>query len=155
MKEDKFDQVLKGYEKGNKNYLITVLQEAQNIYGFLSNSTLERIGKYLSISLSEIYGVVTFYAQFYLQPQGKYTIKVCHGTACHVKGAELIMSAIQEELKIKPCETTGDLKWTLEVVACLGTCFLAPVIMINKDYYGKLTAESVKSIIASYNNETK
>lgn len=153
--KDKFDGILKSYEKGNRYLLIALLQEAQNTYGFLSNSTLEKIGKHLDVALSEIYGVVTFYAQFYLQPQGKYTIKVCHGTACHVKGAELVMSVIQSELKIKPGETTSDLKWTLEIVACLGTCFLAPVMMINKDYYGKLTPESVKSIITSYNNETK
>lgn len=155
--EDKFEIVLKDYasvlgtsEKWNKHILITLLQSAQNIYGFLSHSTLEKISKHLNVSLAEVYGVVTFYSQFYLIPQGKYTIKICTGTACYVKGASAILETFQNELEINPGETTKDLKWTLEVVYCLGTCYLAPVAMINNEYYGKLTPDKVKNIIKSY-----
>lgn len=136
--------------KSSKNLLIALLQSAQNTYGFLSEDVIKKISKHLDVSLSEIYGVVTFYSQFYLTKHGKYTIKTCQGTACHVKGSSSVLQILQDELKIKPGETTIDLKWTLEVVYCLGTCFLAPVMMINKEYYGRLTSDKVKSILKSY-----
>lgn len=136
--------------KGEKNLLIPLLQETQELLGYLPDFALKKISKRLNVPLSQIYGVVTFYSQFYLKPHGKYTIKTCQGTACHVKGSSAILETIQDELKLKPGETTKDLKFSLEVVYCLGTCFLAPVMMINNQYYGKLTSNKVKSILKSY-----
>jgi len=146
----KLEKILKNYPKGEKKLLISLLQETQEELGYLPDFALEKISEHLNIPLSQVYGVVTFYSQFYLKPHGKYTIKACQGTACHVKGSLAVLEAIQNELKIKPGETTKDLKFSLEVVYCLGTCFLAPVMMINNQYYGKLTSNKVKSILKSY-----
>jgi len=100
--------------------------------------------------LSKIYGIVTFYAQFSLVPRGRNTIKICQGTACHVKGGKRVLSKLERVLGIKAGQTSSDLKFTLEIVRCLGTCFLAPVMMINRDYFGKLTPERVSSILGQY-----
>ncbi|MFH1823821.1 MAG: NADH-quinone oxidoreductase subunit NuoE [Candidatus Firestonebacteria bacterium] len=150
MKNKKFVTLLNKYPQGEKSLLISLLQETQELFGYLPDFTLEKISEHLNVSLSQIYGVVTFYAQFYLKPHGKYTIKTCQGTACHVKGSPVILETIQNELKIKPGETTKDLKFSLEVVYCLGTCFLAPVMMINNQYYGKLAPNKIRSILKSY-----
>lgn len=129
--------------------LIPVLQKAQDAFGYLSADTLNGISMELDIPLSDIYGVVTFYSQFQLKPRGKHIIKVCHGTACHVGGSERISDTVADELKISHGETTPDGKFTLERVACLGCCSLAPCIMIDKETYGRLTSEKTRDIIRS------
>ncbi|MEK6646786.1 MAG: NADH-quinone oxidoreductase subunit NuoE [Candidatus Firestonebacteria bacterium] len=152
---NKLEEILNKFTPKDKSFLITVLQEVQGVYGYLPVEVLEEVGKYFKVSLSEIYGVVTFYAQFTFTPHGKHTIKTCQGTACHVKNSPMILQAIQDELNIKPGETTPDMKWTLETVACLGTCFLAPVVMIDEQYFGKLTQNRIKTILKSFKDESK
>ena len=133
--------------RGKKGNMIPLLQGTQDLYGFLPRKAFEKISGETGLSLSEMFGVATFYVQFRLNPVGKHIIKVCHGTACHVQNAKEITEALEEALKIKDGETTEDRLFTLESVACLGCCSLAPVMMIGDQTYGKLTGnESVKII---------
>jgi NADH-quinone oxidoreductase subunit E len=140
------DPLLEKY-KGKKGSLIPLLQGAQEVFGYIPREAFEKISKISGISLSDMYGVATFYAQFRLAPVGKNVIKVCHGTACHVQNADAISDAIKEALNIKDGETTEDRLFTLESVACLGCCSLAPVMMIGEEAYGKLTGNSAVKII--------
>lgn len=143
------DAILAKYA-GVKGSLIPVLQETQHAYGYLSKSVIHKIAAGLDIPVSQIYGVVTFYSQFHLNPRGENIIRVCQGTACHVRGAKQILQAVEDMLKIKPGETTPDLKFTLETVACIGACGLAPVMMVNDDTHGRLTPQSVQEVLARY-----
>lgn len=133
--------------KGKKGALIPLLQGAQNLYGYISKSAFEKLSRETGIPLSDMFGVATFYAQFRLQPVGKHIIKVCHGTACHVQNAVEITEALEEALKVKDGETTEDRFFTLESVACLGCCSLAPVMMISNQTYGKLTGNEAVKIV--------
>jgi len=130
--------------------LINVLQDVQDRLGYLPGNVLEAMSHRMGIPLSRIYGVVSFYAQFYTEPRGRHTIRCCRGTACHVKGAGRLLNAVRNELGIDEDETTPDLMFCLETVACLGTCFLAPAMMIDNQYYGRLTPQRVQSILRSY-----
>jgi len=143
------EEILLRYEK-KERYLIPVLQEAQEEYGYLPVEVMKEIALGLNLSLSQVYGVVTFYSQFHQQPRGNNIIRVCMGTACHVRGGDAILKAIRDELGIDAGETTDDLEFTLESVACIGACGLAPVIMINDDTHGRLTPEKVPEILANY-----
>jgi len=143
-------KALKDIEEGNESLLIPALQAAQSLYGYLSIPVLEKIAEHLHIPLSRVYGVVTFYAQFRFKPSGKYVIKVCRGTACHVRGSKGILEALERELKIKDGDVTSDMKFGIETVACLGTCFLAPVMMVNDKYYGKLTSKKIRDVLKEY-----
>ena len=134
------------YEQ-NPSSLIPLLQKTQENFGYLPKEALEEISRYLGVPLSRVYGVATFYAQFRFEPLGKYVIKICHGTACHVNGAVNISQAITEELGIEEGQTTEDGLVTLERVACLGCCSLAPVIMINNKVFGKLMPEKVRKLM--------
>jgi len=145
----KLDSVFERY-RGQEGALIPVLQEAQEIYGYLSEEVLVAIGKRLHIPLSRIFGVVTFYAQFYTTPRGRYTVRVCRGTACHVRGGKNVLKAVQQSLGIGEGETTPDFKFTFETVACLGACALSPVLLVNKNYYGKLTPAKVEQVLKQY-----
>lgn len=142
--------LLAEYKAEPKGALIPVLQKAQEIYGYLPKPVLECIARELNIPIAEVFGVVTFYAQFHLNPRGKNIIRVCQGTACHVRGASAILSAISEKLGVKAGETTPDLTFTLETVACLGACGLAPVMMVNDETHGRLTPGAVSEILDSY-----
>ncbi len=133
--------------QGKKGSLIPLLQGAQEIFGYIPREAFEKISKVSGIQLSDMYGVATFYSQFRLNPVGKHIIKVCHGTACHVQNADAISDAIKEALNVKDGETTEDRLFTLESVACLGCCSLAPVMMIGDEAYGKLTGASSVKII--------
>lgn len=130
--------------------MIPVLQKAQELYGFLPKEALRHIAEGLNLPLSQVYGVATFYAQFHLKPRGRNIIRVCLGTACHVRGAAAILNKVEEHLQIKAGETSEDLRYTLEPVACIGACGLAPVMMINDDTHGRLTADSVPELLARY-----
>lgn len=143
------EEILNKY-KNVQGALIPILQEAQNAYGYLSKEVLEHIAEKMAIPISQIYGVVTFYSQFHLNPRGKHIIRVCQGTACHVRGAKAVLEAIEKELKIAAGQTTADLKFTLETVACIGACGLAPVLMIDDNTHGRLTPESISDILAKY-----
>jgi NADH-quinone oxidoreductase subunit E len=148
-KDEKLGQVLDKY-RDQKGALIPVLQAAQDVYGYLPKEALERIAKELRLPLSKVYGVVTFYAQFHLNPRGRHVVRVCLGTACHVRGGAKIMEAMEKELKVGDGETTGDLRYTLESVACIGACGLAPVIMVNDDTHGRLTPDQIPNILVQY-----
>ena len=133
--------------KGKKGNLIPLLQGAQELYGFISQAAFEKLARETGIPLSDMFGVATFYAQFRLSPVGKNIIKVCHGTACHVQNAVEISESLEEALKIKDGQTTEDRFFTLESVACLGCCSLAPVMMIGDQTYGKLTGNEAVKIV--------
>lgn len=127
--------------------LITILQHAQDIYGYLPTDVLYHIAERTGSTPAKVMGVATFYSQFRLQPVGKYLIMLCQGTACHVNGSEKIEKAIKEELGISDGETTDDGLFTLKNVACLGCCSLSPVMMINDETYGSLTPDKTKEIL--------
>jgi NADH-quinone oxidoreductase subunit E len=145
----KMEPILEKF-RGQEGALIPVLQEAQNIYGYLSEEVLAHISQELTVPLSRIYGVVTFYAQFYLTPRGRHTVRVCRGTACHVRGGKNIRKSVQQFLGIEENETTPDYKFTFETVACLGACALSPVLLVDKTYYGKLTPGKVAKVLKLY-----
>lgn len=140
------EPILKKYI-GYKGATIPVLQGIQNLYGYVPRLAILRAAEVLRMNVSDIYGVVTFYAQFRLAPVGKHIVKVCHGTACHVQNATAISEALEEALEVNDGETTPDGLFTLESVACLGCCSLAPVMMIGDDTYGKLTGKSAVKIV--------
>jgi NADH-quinone oxidoreductase subunit E len=127
-------------------------QEIQESYGYITPSAILRISQVTGVPASEIYGIVTFYAQFRLQPQGEHTIKICDGTACHLNGADKITDAVCHCTGAKEGETSADGKFTVEKVACLGCCSLSPTIMINDEAYGRLTPENVTEVIKGYQN---
>lgn len=145
----KLKQILKDYD-GKPGSLIPILQEAQAAYGYLPPEVLEGISSMTGIPLSRVFGVVTFYAQFYLEPRGKHTVRVCRGTACHVKGGKAVLDTAKGTLGVEEGQTTKNRKFTLETVACLGTCFLAPVMMIGNDYFGRLTVVKTQTVLKQY-----
>jgi len=147
--QSKLEQILAKYE-GQDGTLISVLQEVQGEFSYVPKEAIEQIADALKLFPSQVYGVVTFYAQFYLTPRGRNTIKVCEGTACHVQGAPAVLSELKTKLGVAAGETTDDLKFNLESVRCLGTCFLAPVVMVNQDYYGKLKPRDIEDILKNY-----
>lgn len=142
----KLDEILPKYV-GMEGSLIPALQEVQAIYGYLPEPVLDRLSEVLNISLAKIYGVSTFYSQFYLEPRGKNIIRLCDGTACHVKGAGELAETISTRLKIKPGETTPDGKVTFEVIYCLGSCGLAPVAVVNEKIRGRLSADDTHKLL--------
>ncbi|MFQ5965013.1 MAG: NADH-quinone oxidoreductase subunit NuoE [Candidatus Scalinduaceae bacterium] len=134
--------------------LIAILQQTQDTYGYLPKIALKEVSRLAKIPLPRVFGVVTFYSQFTLIPRGKHAIKICSGTACHVKGANDVKQKMKEQLKVEEGETTPDYQFTLETVACIGTCFLAPVMMVDERYFGKLTANKASDIIQKYSEKT-
>ncbi len=138
-----------------KGSLITILQHAQEIYGYLPQDVIRHIAARTGIKPAKIMGVATFYTQFRLQPVGKYLIMLCKGTACHVNGSDLIEKTITEALGIRDGETTEDGLFTLKNVACLGCCSLSPVMMINEETYGSLTPEKTRAILADLREKAK
>lgn len=142
--------VLERYPNATRDDLIPILQEVQEECGYLSRDAIVIIGKHLKLPASKIYGVATFYNQFRFQQLGKYNVQICRGTACHVKGSAKILDVVMRELEIKPGQTSRDGLFSIEVVACIGACGLAPVISINGEFYAELDEEKVRKIIASY-----
>lgn len=131
--------------------LMPVLQGIQEEYGYVPKPTVDLVAERLNVYPSQIYGVLTFYAQFHLKPRGRYIIRVCVGTACHVQGAERIVDTFFDKLHIGHAETSPDLRYTFEKVACLGACGMAPLAMVNDATYGSMTVQKVEQIIADYN----
>ena len=136
--------------KKQKWGLIPLLQDVQETYGYVPPETIEPIAAALKLYPSQVQGVITFYSGFSLKPKGKHVCRVCRGTACHVKGGRSILRLMQKELDLKEGDTSPDYQFTLETVACLGACFLAPTMMINRDYFGKLSPTKVNSILGEY-----
>lgn len=151
--DDEVSAFLDALDVGPGANLIGLLQQVQDRFGYLPAGALEQIGRRTRTPLSRIYGVVSFYAQFYLSPHGRHTIRVCRGTACHVKGSSRVIDTILRTLGIADGETTPDMRFYLETVACVGTCFLAPVMMIDNEYFGKLTPQRIESALDSYKAE--
>ncbi|HJO47324.1 MAG TPA: NAD(P)H-dependent oxidoreductase subunit E [Candidatus Scalindua sp.] len=135
---------------GEDGCLIPVLQNIQNEYGYLQESVINLVSERLNMSLSEVMGVASFFAQFHLKPRGKHIIKVCTGTACHVKKAKGLSAKVIDRLKINANETTKDLMFTFEEVACLGACGIAPVVVVNKDVHGTLSPDKLGDVLDGY-----
>ena len=136
--------------RGVEGALMPVLQEAQEVYGYLPKEVQKIIARELKVSLEEVYGVVSFYSQFTLNPKGEVSISVCMGTACYVKGANEILERISKNLVLEPGETSADGKYSIDSTRCIGACGLAPVITINNDVYGRLKPEEVDGILEKY-----
>ncbi|KKM12139.1 NADH dehydrogenase [Clostridiales bacterium PH28_bin88] len=148
-RSEKVDDALRRHQ-GEAGALIPVLQEVQRSFGYISKENMAYIARALKLPLSEVYGVASFYAQFYLEPRGEHMVRVCLGTACHVRGGEKILESFAEALGIRPGETTPDKRFSLERVACLGACGLAPAAMIGEKTYGRLTPEKVTEVVREY-----
>jgi len=143
------DPVFEKYRE-QKGPLIPILQRAQGIYGYLPPEVLQLIAERLGVALGRVYGVASFYSQFYLEPRGKHVLKMCDGTACHVKGTTRLMTAIEEEYGIRPGETTEDAELTLEVVYCLGSCALAPVAVLDGQVMGRMGPETLLQQVSNH-----
>ena len=146
---EKLAEVIKAH-RNEKGALMPVLQQAQNIFGCVSEDVQKIIAEGLGVTLSEVYGVATFYSQFSLQPKGQYVCGVCLGTACYVKGSQAVLNKLCEELGVQPGNTTADGLFTVQATSCLGACGLAPVMMINDEVYGRLTPDQIPGILAKY-----
>ena len=145
----KLDEVIAA-ANGDKSRLMAVMQDAQGIYGYLPYEVQCKIAEGLDVPVEKVYGVATLYAQFALSPKGKYNISVCLGTACYVKGAQQVLDKICEVLGVEAGECSEDGKFSIEACRCIGACGLAPVMTINEDVYGRLTADMVPGILAKY-----
>ena len=139
--------------RGQTWALIPLLQDIQEAVGYIPPESIEPVAEALNLFPSQVQGVATFYAGFSLKPKGKYVIRVCRGTACHVKGGRSILRLMKKELGLDEGETSPDYRFTLETIACLGACFLAPTMMVNRTYYGKLSPPKVNTILAQYGKE--
>ncbi|MBN1346505.1 MAG: NADH-quinone oxidoreductase subunit NuoE [Phycisphaerae bacterium] len=129
------------------DHLIPLLQRLQDAYGYLPKEVLTEVGRRTRIPESRMYGVATFYEQFHLEPRGKYTVRCCRGTACHVRNGHEVIQALAEELGIEEGQTTEDMLFTFETVACLGACALAPVVVIGDKYHGKMNPRKIKTVL--------
>lgn len=143
----RMDQILSEY-KGDEGELIPVLQKVQLEFGYVPEKAIKGIAKFLHVPEVTVFGVATFYAQFKLVPTGRNIIRICRGTACHVRGGAKILGEVESQLGIKPGETTPDLEYSLETVACIGACALSPAMVINDKVYGRLTPQKVKEILS-------
>lgn len=150
--EEKIALLLNSIEKhkDHKGALMQVLQEAQIIFGYLPFEVQKIVASGLGVSVAEVYGVVTFYSFFSLEPKGKYNVSICLGTACYVKGANLILEKVEKNLGISAGQTTQDRKFSINACRCIGACGLAPVITINEDVYGRLEPDEIPGILAKY-----
>ncbi|MBC34450.1 MAG: NADH-quinone oxidoreductase subunit NuoE [Bacteroidetes bacterium] len=149
----RIDEYLAEFPKNKQESLIPILQGIQEQEGYLPEEAFVKVGQHLSIPTSKIFGVATFYNQFRLEPNGKYHVQVCRGTACHVLGSATVLEEMEKQLKIKAGSTTKDGLFSIEVVACIGACGLAPVICINGDFHAKVTPESIEEIFNQYRNQ--
>jgi NADH-quinone oxidoreductase subunit E len=147
------NHILEKYPVNERSNLIAILQDFQQELGYLPETALRDISEHVSVPLASIYGVATFYNQFRLKPIGKNIIRVCRGTACHVKNSANILVALETELGISAGQTTRDKNFTLETVACIGACSIAPVVNINEEYYGRVTVKEIPKILNKYKKE--
>ncbi|MBE0551752.1 MAG: NADH-quinone oxidoreductase subunit NuoE [Ignavibacterium sp.] len=144
------NKIFENYQPNDRSTLIPLLQEVQTIYGYLPENALRDISNFVKVPLSRVYGVATFYNQFRLMPLGENIIRVCRGTACHVKNSANILFALEAELGVMAGHTTRDKKFTLEVVNCIGACSIAPVILVNDDYHGRINVKDIPKILKKY-----
>jgi NADH-quinone oxidoreductase subunit E len=147
---DSVAAIVSSYRNASRDSLIPILQDVQQSDGYLSREAIVEIARHLGLPASKVYGVATFYNQFRFEPKGQHHVQVCRGTACHVKGSAGVLTAIQRALEIEPGQTTRDGLFSLEVVACVGACGLAPVIVVNGEIHARVTPDAVKKLVASY-----
>jgi len=147
------ETILLGHPGAGRDHLIPILQEVQAAEGYLSKTSIMRVGEELHLPASKIFGVATFYNMFRFQPKGKYHVMVCRGTACHVKGSKRVLDMVTRVLKLHPGETSRDGLFSLEVVACMGACGLAPVVNINGQFYAKVTPMKLQRILDDCRNQ--
>ena len=150
--KQKTKQIIKKH-KSNKSALIAVLQDIQEAFNYLPKEALKTASNMMKVPMSRVYEAATFYTAFSLKPRGKHIVKVCKGTACHVRGAAILQDRFETTLGIKPGETTKDGTFSLETVNCVGACALGPVVVIDTDYHGQVTINKVDKIIKKINNE--
>lgn len=148
------EEVLKRYTPAT-NDLIGLLREAQEACGYLAPEVLEALAEHTGVPWARIYGLATFYGQFHLEPRGRHSVIVCRGTACHVRGGERVLSAVKRQLGIEEGQTTQDLEFSLESVGCLGACALAPLMVVDGTYYGKMNERQVEAVLHNYQQESK
>jgi len=151
MEEELLEEILGSY-RGDRGELVPILQEVQDNLGYLPENIMLDIAKFIGVSESHVYSVASFYAQFRLLPLGRKRVAVCRGTACHIRGAPQILNMVEKTIGLKEGETSDDLEYTLETVACIGCCALAPCVRINKDVSGEMTPEKAKEILLSMDN---
>jgi NADH-quinone oxidoreductase subunit E len=149
LKNKDYQDIFSGF-KGEEGDLIPLLQKSQEKYGYISEEAITYLSRFLKISENQIFGVASFYSQFRFDPPGRNSIKVCLGTACHVRGGQILSEALQRELDVLPGQTTKDRKFNLERVACLGCCALAPVVQVNSDVHSRMTVIRLKTILDKY-----
>lgn len=147
--QDTVQKIIKKYGK-KESGLIAMLQDIQKSEGYLPRQALETVAKEVGVSISRVYALATFYKAFRLTPQGRHVIKLCTGTACHVRGADKLQEKLERDLQIKPGETTDDGRFTLEAVRCVGCCGLAPVVVIDENFHGKLNQKKLDKILDKY-----
>ena len=147
----KLDEIIARY-RDQKWPVIPLLQEVQDELGYIPPEAIAPIARGVGLFPAQVQGIVSFYEQFHTTPRGRYTVRVCRGTACHVRGGSTILKIVKRDLDVGEGETTTDMQFTLETVPCLGTCFLAPAMMVNKDYYGRLAPPKLRSILRQYSD---
>jgi NADH-quinone oxidoreductase subunit E len=148
--ENGIERILVRYPRGDRGSLIPILQEVQEAYGHIPPDAVDVIGDFSGVSPGEIFGVASFYSQFRFTRSGQHTVKVCLGTACHVRGSDRILEFMERQLKIKPGETTPDGLFSLERVACFGCCALAPVVVVDKDVHGRMSSTKSQKLLKKY-----
>jgi len=146
--EERLNEILSSYQ-GKEEELIPILQQVQQTFRYVPEPAMKRIAKFLKLPESTVFGVGTFYAQFKLVPTGRNIVRVCRGTACHVRGGARILREVEKQLGIKPGESSPDLEYSLETVACFGACALAPVVVLNNKVHGRMTSAKVRNILAA------
>lgn len=147
--------ILRRYPGGERRWLIPILQDVQEHFGYLPTEAICQVSDHLRVPTSKIYGVATFYNQFRLVAPGRYVIRVCRGTACHVKGSAMLLEKLVQELKIQPGQTTRDGLFSIETVACIGACSIAPVIAVNQEFHGRLEPTDVPRILTKLQKEVE
>jgi len=159
MKPDKIDwgkmKAIIDKRKGETWALIPLLQDVQETFGYIPQESIEPIAEALKLFPSQVQGVISFYAGFSFKPKGKFVIRLCRGTACHVKGSRSVLRLVKRELGLDEGETSPDYQFTLETVACLGACFLAPAMMVNRTYFGRLSPMKVCAVLAQYDKQQR
>ena len=148
-------EILEKYPRGDRGFLIPILQEIQESQGYVSPDEVDKIGEFTGVSPGEIFGVASFYAHFRFTKPGKHTIKVCRGTACHVRGSSRILEIVERELKVKAGQTTVDELFSLERIACFGCCALAPVVVVDKDVHGRMSLPKARRLLTQYGGKER
>ncbi|ABI69000.1 complex I 24 kDa subunit family protein [Syntrophomonas wolfei] len=156
MSEQEYEENIEGFRKiisgfpGEKRYIIAIMHELSRCYRYLPRSALELTAEYVGVPFSQVYSMATFYRAFSLQPRGRFNIKVCDGTTCHIKGSNILLDEIHKNLGIGPGETTADREFSLETVNCIGACAIAPALLVNERVYPRVNAAALKEIIKEY-----